>query len=402
MSIEPLRASVGHLFSRAYDLPCLTAAQAFSQLVPPTSRFQLALDALLPLLDSQEFAPRILVSFILYSLYAGHPIAINPFRSVLHAAFVRERDHAIRFGGSGGVSENEQLVWVLWKILRGDGNDIGPYSPNTLTRSPLPTKLRAANLTLDDERTITSPYESTSDTSDSSGEFHPSPISHSTPDTSTISEEDERNENIAQAMKLLLAARERVLTLSEQRTLAPMIPQLTSPPMITSLDLLPLISNNPALVQPLFISILKSPHFKNNAQGLSTCLEVLKHLPPTLSSFDLLGRMLRDPTPVNDFATGGRTTVADLIRIEVLGRFIHEAINWLDNAEREEMEGLISDDRFPKGVQNLCRFYTSLIKLSIVDPTSDADSAEMAHFSLRNARFEEANALYRIFAQGKF
>lgn len=50
----------------------------------------------------------------------------------------------------------------------------------------------------------------------------------------------------------------------------------------------------------------------------------------------------------------------------------------------------------------LCRFYNSLIKLGIVDPASDADSAEMAHFSLRNARFEEANALYRVIAMGKF
>ena len=49
---DPVRVSVGHLLSRAYSLPCSTAAQAFTQLVQPTSRFQLALDALLPLLDS--------------------------------------------------------------------------------------------------------------------------------------------------------------------------------------------------------------------------------------------------------------------------------------------------------------------------------------------------------------
>jgi hypothetical protein len=50
-SADPVRAAVGHLLSRAYSLPCSTAAQAFTQLVQPTSRFQLALDALLPLLD---------------------------------------------------------------------------------------------------------------------------------------------------------------------------------------------------------------------------------------------------------------------------------------------------------------------------------------------------------------
>jgi hypothetical protein len=51
-SVDSLRASVSHLLSRAYSLPCSTAAQAFSQLVQPTARFQLALDALLPLLDT--------------------------------------------------------------------------------------------------------------------------------------------------------------------------------------------------------------------------------------------------------------------------------------------------------------------------------------------------------------
>jgi hypothetical protein len=50
----------------------------------------------------------------------------------------------------------------------------------------------------------------------------------------------------------------------------------------------------------------------------------------------------------------------------------------------------------------LCRFYHSLIKLGIIDPSSDADTTEMVHFTLRNARFEEANALYRLLVIGKF
>lgn len=136
-----------------------------------------------------------------------------------------------------------------------------------------------------------------------------------------------------------------------------------------------------------------------------------------------------------DVTTGGRTTVADIVRADVLGRFIHESIQWLDNAESEGREGLISDDRFEKGLQNvsfsfffsalllysppgspiapisvpvlncnnqLCRFYNSLIKLGVVDPASDADSTEMAHFTLRNSRFEEANALYRALALVRF
>lgn len=71
-----------------------------------------------------QLAQRILVSFILYSLYAPHPIGINPFKSVLFVTFVKEREKAVGVAKEGEVSPNEQLVWVLWKILKGDGNDV--------------------------------------------------------------------------------------------------------------------------------------------------------------------------------------------------------------------------------------------------------------------------------------
>jgi hypothetical protein len=185
------------------------------------------------------------------------------------------------------------------------------------------------------------------------------------------SEEDERNEIIAHAMKLLLAARDRVLTLSEQRVsssfrffstilisyrsqhLTPLVPQLTSTRMVTSLDLAPIVSTNPSLAYPLFLSLLCAPHSNSNPQGPFRYLDVLKHLPPTLPTFDLLGRLLRDPTAITDETTGGQTTIADLVRMEVLGWFIHQSIERLDATEREEREGLISDDRFAKGVQNV-------------------------------------------------
>jgi hypothetical protein len=65
-----------------------------------------------------------LVSFILYSLYTPHPVTINPFKSALFVAYVREREKAVSIANEGGVSPNEQFVWVLWKILKGDGNDV--------------------------------------------------------------------------------------------------------------------------------------------------------------------------------------------------------------------------------------------------------------------------------------
>ena len=158
---DPLSTSVGHLLSKACSNTCFTAAQAFSQLVQPTARFQLALDALLPILDSprsevsvplsschainhqrmrfcanivpiyllirscgSKLPQRILVTYILYSLYAPHPIAINPFKSVLFDTFAKERNAAVQLAGEGKMSENEQLVWVLWKVLKGDGDHV--------------------------------------------------------------------------------------------------------------------------------------------------------------------------------------------------------------------------------------------------------------------------------------
>lgn len=130
--------------------------------------------------------------------------------------------------------------------------------------------------------------------------------------------------------------------------------------MITSVDLPSLISNNPILAHPLLIGLLtyssspqSSAEDEEESEGPYLYLEVLKHLPPTLPSFDLLGRLLRDATTLPDFTTGGRTTIADLVRTEVLGWFIHESIAWLDKAEEDEREGNISDDRFVKGVQNV-------------------------------------------------
>ena len=64
------------------------------------------------------------MTYILYSLYAPHPIAINPFKSVLFDTFTKERDAAIQLAEEGKIGDNEQLVWVLWKVLRGDGDHV--------------------------------------------------------------------------------------------------------------------------------------------------------------------------------------------------------------------------------------------------------------------------------------
>lgn len=403
-----LQASVSRLLSRAYQIPCSTAAQAFNQLVQPTSRFQLALDSLLPLLepgDRPEVEEKILVCFILYSLYAPHPISMNPFKSVLVMTFMTEKAKAEAEGGS---IHNEQLVWVLWKILKGDGNDIGPYSPTTLARSPLPPKLKATNLVLDDATCDTNIEESaylysmskddaTSGNQRSDGEsvvFTP--------------EKDAENARVARTMGLILKAREKVLSLSEQKDVIAALPSLASSDMIAPLDLVPLIAHNPSLAHPVLVALLRQPFpsldgttdddssFPYNATS-TPFLDILPCLPPTLPTFDLFGNLLRDQTLI----ANGTRTIGNLIKETVLARFIHESIEYLEGIEKEA-EGT-GTDVFEVGVANLCRFYLSLLKQSILSTETDVfemTSIEMIHFSLKNSRIREAGTLYRFLVGG--
>ena len=68
--------------------------------------------------------------------------------------------------------------------------------------------------------------------------------------------------------------------------------------------------------------------------------------------------------------------------MEVLGRFIHEAINWLERAEREEREGNISDDRFAKGVQNVIPSFIAIFWPEADVLLSCADSTPLLSNSL--------------------
>ena len=83
------------------------------------------------------------------------------------------------------------------------------------------------------------------------------------------------------------------------------------------------------------------------------CFDALIHLPPTLSSFDVFGSLLRDKTLMTLGTTGMPVTVGEAVGSETLGYFLHECISWLDKAEVEERDGLVSEDIFAKGVQNV-------------------------------------------------
>ena len=141
--------------------------------------------------------------------------------------------------------------------------------------------------------------------------------------------------------------------------------------MLISIDLPPIIAHNPAIATPLVVSLLALPP----SDASVAYLDVLAQLPPTLPTFDVIGRLLHDTTPSTDSVTGGKVTVADIVRMEVLGPFIHQCILWIDRAEREEHEGLISDDRYAKGVQNVLTLYVTI-------PATDCWRSSFAVFTV--------------------
>ena len=49
---------------------------------------------------------------------------MNPFKSALVSTFAKEKEQAVRVANTGAISENEQLIWVLWKILKGGGGEV--------------------------------------------------------------------------------------------------------------------------------------------------------------------------------------------------------------------------------------------------------------------------------------
>lgn len=139
------------------------------------------------------------------------------------------------------------------------------------------------------------------------------------------------------------------------------MPQLIDPPVITSMDLPGLIAHNPILAHPILVSLLTLLPSKSNPNGASTYLDVLAQLPPTLATLDVVGRLLRDTTPAVDLTTGGKSTIADMVRSEMLGKFVQQSVMWVDERERERREGLSGDDRFEKGVQNVGVSFSLLI-----------------------------------------
>lgn len=142
--------------------------------------------------------------------------------------------------------------------------------------------------------------------------------------------------------------------LTRFQVVAMALPHFAANTFIKPHDLPTLITLNTSLGHPVVVSLLKMiPDSQSNYHTRIAYLEVLRQLPPTLPSFDILGRLLRDGTLIAETSMEGKTTIADLVRVEVLGAFVHNCIAWVEQSEHDALEGLVSDDRATKAVQNV-------------------------------------------------
>ncbi|KAJ7437186.1 hypothetical protein FB451DRAFT_1417000 [Mycena latifolia] len=213
-------AAAVDVLTRARSLPCSAATSAFAPLAQSASNFQLALDALLTTLDSQ-----------------------TQCESVQVETFAQERENALAAVRNGAITPNEPLVWVLWKILKGEGYDIGPYSPSALARIRTP-------LTLDDDATsdlciyglFINAHSARDDvTYPCEGVRMMPPPSHAA--ESSLKVEAKHSEGFAHAMGLLFAGRQRVLSIVEQRQLMPYLTALAASDVIVPSDIGPLVAH---------------------------------------------------------------------------------------------------------------------------------------------------------------
>ncbi|KAH8831263.1 hypothetical protein DL96DRAFT_1777570 [Flagelloscypha sp. PMI_526] len=410
-----MHTSVVNLLTRAEVLPCSTAAMAFARLVPETTRFQVALDEIFPLLSGNgEVSPqvvRILAAYILYALYSPHSLEINPFKDVLLNTFLLERKRATSNSLSGSASDNDQLVWVLWKILKGDGTDIGPFSPSTLASSPLPLKLRATHLYLDFESPATSPHSSPDLSQEIQVPTNKSKASDTLPSSEppSLLKGPESFSADSQALNLLIISKTRVLTLSESRTLSPLVAKVIFPSpgdsvpvstIVPSEDIPGIIQSNPGIAVIVLKEILVPSSRATDVLKWEAGHVLVEGIEPNLNSFDVWGRLLRDEE---------LKTPEVGLKQELFPQFIARCSRVLDEWEREERERTWDDDpssgdgseKWERGVALFCRFCLSLLKAGVIEfstkhseQTSANDMTEITHFALRHSKFEDARTLY--------
>ncbi|KAJ7462992.1 hypothetical protein FB451DRAFT_1562400 [Mycena latifolia] len=145
-------ASDGHIMRTAVKIKMDTSTSAFRCSVGKCVRAHRSVD---------EFRPAITLEWITSSpigsslhsysfLCSPHPIFINPFKSALSATFIQEHGDAFAAARYSRAAPNDRPVWILCRILKGEGDDLCPYSPSALAGSELPPSSKATQLMFDD------------------------------------------------------------------------------------------------------------------------------------------------------------------------------------------------------------------------------------------------------------
>ncbi|KDQ18668.1 hypothetical protein BOTBODRAFT_52617 [Botryobasidium botryosum FD-172 SS1] len=433
---SPMAQAVSLILSDPTSLssPCSAALNAFENLIPPISRFQFALEAILPVLSSSThlYPQRILAAYILCALYMPHPIRANPFSPVLENVLAKEK--ATIIPDEADVDQKEIFIWVLEKIMRDEAKDIAETSPSILVQIPPRALSNGISLQSIVQQTSSSPQNSPSEGRAESILISIAAVSG--PDDTAHGSEDPAQDNIS---RLLVCARRRVLTLSEQRIISAAIPTLEIPYLVHLVPahfLSDITGLNTSLAYHILVKIFcaKDIEWSSNPEHNNTYnredvqesyLVALRQLGPTLQCFDLIGKLLATPSLV--YASGSSIwrhrhedlALGDLIFRDVVGGFISRCISILEHEESQEREGLRNEDGCARGVKLLCMFYKSIagqhrpanteassssmaaqkpapsIIADSVQSLFDAIDAEMTQFALRFSRYEDALILYQ-------
>ena len=136
-------------------------------------------------------------------------------------------------------------------------------------------------------------------------------------------------------------------------------------------ELRAMVPLNPTVVHQILVWYLKDPELpiERRHENVMKVVDTVQHFPPFLASLDVIGRLLRDGANVKDFdPTRPEMTIVDLVKTDILAGFFHNAIAWIERAEADTRDGLISDDRAAKAVHHvsisvLSKFYPFLRKL---------------------------------------
>ncbi|KAH7105250.1 hypothetical protein BKA62DRAFT_692211 [Auriculariales sp. MPI-PUGE-AT-0066] len=410
----------------------------------PSQRFTHALSVVLPeLTDPQaDSSRRILAAFMLHALYSedAKNRALNPFNTALADAFVRERRRLVD-PAERPTPGQSQLVWALWLIATGHGDDLAIVSPVSLATSSLPSDVQPASLQLPSEsqnaadssfishssslvdpddtfiaptnqskgypgvigRTSTNRFGAAMSPSigviggrrtETAVAHKPSPSPSSLP---AVDVSPAYVDSLEPAIKLISAACTRVLNLSEQRVC-----------VLNAREFVGLVLQNAPLAAEYAslalrgeteLSLPLAPggaHFED----VRPLLDAAVSLPPTLHTFEFWGRLLRDNNPI---ASSGPTSGVTGLGLGTAGP--SHAVNLSSTASTvsdyirttaelvQHVYG--ADDRVARGVSGVCRFYSNLIKLRLIDTSSDEQTVEMTAFALAHSSYDDARKVYR-------